>query len=334
MIPASTLSHPANKIDWPWDEAPGPIHATMPDGSPWPRISIVTPSYNQGQFIEETIRSVLLQGYPNLEYIIIDGGSTDNSVEIIKTYEPWLTYWISEPDRGQSHAINKGIEKATGDWIAWLNSDDIYLPDALFKIATTIAQSTQPIAWIVGTTIYTDQELRETARFEPGVYITSGKQKKYDVLSWIDFVCVKRSRITLPQPSSFWLRSAVLQAGGIDESLIYAMDLELYGRLAYQGFRPVLLKEVLACFRTHHEQKTSNYPIPFWEEELKIVSNWVDRDNGMQKEKLERYGIWLEEQIKCHPYQVIYESTEIRFKNLLKSIFPSIYEQLKKRYGN
>ena len=86
-----------------------------PDGSAWPRISIVTPSYNQGQFIEETIRSILLQGYPDLEYIIIDGGSTDQSVEIIRKYEPWLTYWVSEKDRGQSHAINKGFERASGE---------------------------------------------------------------------------------------------------------------------------------------------------------------------------------------------------------------------------
>ena len=102
----------------------------MPDAN-YPRISIVTPSYNQGQFIEQTIRSVLLQNYPNLEYIIIDGGSTDNTVETIEKYEQYITYWVSEPDRGQSHAINKGFARCTGEIMAWLNSDDLYLPSAL-----------------------------------------------------------------------------------------------------------------------------------------------------------------------------------------------------------
>src|SRR5215469_2917833 len=106
---------PAGHTGWPWTIESMPSPPARTDGSPWPTISIVTPSYNQGQFIEETIRSVLLQGYPALEYIIIDGGSTDQSVEIIKKYEPWLTYWISESDRGQSHAINKGFKRATGE---------------------------------------------------------------------------------------------------------------------------------------------------------------------------------------------------------------------------
>src|SRR5262245_23266161 len=96
---------PPSKTGWPWTEESPPLPETMPDGSPWPRLSIVTPSYNQGQFIEATIRSVLLQGYPNLEYVVIDGASTDNSVGIIKQYEKWLTYWVSEPDSGQSCAI-------------------------------------------------------------------------------------------------------------------------------------------------------------------------------------------------------------------------------------
>ena len=100
---------------------------SLPDRRPWPRVSIVTPSYNQSEFIEETIRSVLLQGYPNLEYIILDGASTDGSVDIIRKYAPWLAYWVSEPDRGQTHAINQGWRYATGNIVTYINSDDCYL---------------------------------------------------------------------------------------------------------------------------------------------------------------------------------------------------------------
>ena len=132
---------PAGKSGWPWTVETPPVPLARPDGSPWPRISIVTPSYNQGQFIEETIRSVLLQGYPDLEYIIIDGGSTDQSVEIIKKYEAWLTYSVSENDGGQSHAINKGFERATGVLLSWLNSDDVLLPDALAAVAARLSSS-------------------------------------------------------------------------------------------------------------------------------------------------------------------------------------------------
>ena len=104
---------PPGKTGWPWTEESPRLADMMHDGQPWPRVSIVTPSYNQAEYIEETIRPVLLQGYPDLEYIVIDGGSTDGSVEIIRTYAPWLTYWVSEPDRGQTYAINKGWMRAT-----------------------------------------------------------------------------------------------------------------------------------------------------------------------------------------------------------------------------
>ena len=126
---------PEGKIGWPWTEQSEPLPDKMPDGSEWPQISIVTPSYNQGQFIEETIRSVLLQGYPNLEFIIIDGGSTDNSVEIIKKYAPWFSSWVSEPDNGQSHALNKGFRMVTGSLIGWQNSDDYYHSQAFMEVA-------------------------------------------------------------------------------------------------------------------------------------------------------------------------------------------------------
>jgi glycosyltransferase involved in cell wall biosynthesis len=126
---------PPGKTGWPWTVETKQLSAVRSDGSLWPRISIVTPSYNQGQFIEETIRSVLLQGYPDLDYVVIDGGSSDESVDIIRKYQPWLSYWVSEKDRGQAHAINKGFARGTGSLGAYLNSDDTYLPGALHYVA-------------------------------------------------------------------------------------------------------------------------------------------------------------------------------------------------------
>ena len=120
-------SLPAGKAGWPWTKESQRKSVASGDGMPpLPRLSVVTPCYNQESFIEETIRSVLLQGYPDLEYIIIDGGSTDGTLDVIQKYEPWLTHWESKPDRGQSHAINKGWKLATGEMVGWLNSDDIY----------------------------------------------------------------------------------------------------------------------------------------------------------------------------------------------------------------
>jgi len=132
---------PDGYTGWPWTEETPPLPPIMLDGKPWPKISIVTPSYNQGQFIEETIRSILLQNYPNLEYIIIDGASTDNSVDIIKKYERWITYWVTEKDRGQAQAINKGIYRASGDIFNWINSDDLLLPKVLRLVAEVSGQT-------------------------------------------------------------------------------------------------------------------------------------------------------------------------------------------------
>ena len=129
IIPLS----PIDKTGWPWNEETDP--SVYDSSIQWPRITIVTPTYNQGQFIEETIRSILLQNYPNLEYIIMDGGSTDDTVEIIKKYEPWISYWVSEKDKGQSDAINKGSARATGEIFNWINSDDCLTKGALKLVA-------------------------------------------------------------------------------------------------------------------------------------------------------------------------------------------------------
>ena len=142
---------PAGCKGWPWTEGPELVPDTGPDGRSWPVISIVTPSFNQGRFLEETIRSVLLQGYPSLEYIVMDGGSTDDSVDIIRKYEPWLMFWASGPDQGQSDAINKGFERATGAIWGYINSDDLYEPDAL-RTAAEIFLSGAEVHLVAGTT--------------------------------------------------------------------------------------------------------------------------------------------------------------------------------------
>jgi glycosyltransferase involved in cell wall biosynthesis len=132
---------PPGKTGWPWTEETAPLPATAPGGKSWPRISIVTPNYNYGAYLEAAIRSVILQGYPNLEYFVIDGGSSDRSVEILRKYEPWLTYWESERDRGQTHAINKGLARCTGEVVNWLCSDDMLMPGALEAIGRCFAAS-------------------------------------------------------------------------------------------------------------------------------------------------------------------------------------------------
>jgi glycosyltransferase involved in cell wall biosynthesis len=127
-------SPPHGKLGWPWNEETPPLPQSI-NGQPWPRISIVTPSFNQGQFLEETIRSILLQGYPNLEYVIMDGGSTDDSVEIIRKYQEHLSFWVSEKDAGQSDAINKGFARCSGELLNWINSDDVLMLGALRAVA-------------------------------------------------------------------------------------------------------------------------------------------------------------------------------------------------------
>jgi glycosyltransferase involved in cell wall biosynthesis len=196
---------------WPWTEETSFLPYTMPDGRPWPKISIVTPSYNQSEFIEETIRSVLLQGYPDSEYIIIDGGSTDKSIEIIKKYEPWLTYWVSEPDRGQAHAINKGFKKATGEIVAWINSDDVYFPGVL-GIVANLFYINQCCDIVYGNCIFIDDQGKSVKRY---------RTNHFDFKKFL----VKHS---IPQPSMFFKQQILCRFGYLDENLDYSFDRKLW----------------------------------------------------------------------------------------------------------
>lgn len=289
---------PSDKIGWPWTTRFETQDAKTQTASKYPVISIVTPSFNQGKYIEETIRSVLLQHYPNLEYIIIDGGSTDGTLEIIRKYEPWLAYWVSERDHGQAEAINKGLKHSTGDWLAWLNSDDLYLPGALGHVAQVAADN--PTAnWIVGITSMCDVALVEQSQYRPYVRTAPGLDRDFLTGTWVDFVCRKKSGVLLPQPSTFWSRLAWVEAGPVNENLRYSMDIDYWARLAHSGFSPVCVDVKLAAYRQHEKTKTSEGKIPFRQEELVCVQGWVNQSTGNEQRILQRYNDWLAKRILC-----------------------------------
>jgi glycosyltransferase involved in cell wall biosynthesis len=230
------------KTGWPWTEESPPSPDVMPGGSPWPRITIVTPSYNQREFIEETIRSVLLQGYPDLEYVIMDGGSTDGSVEIIRRYEPWLSHLRIGPDGGQAAALAAGFEQATGEILAWLNSDDRYGPGTLRRVAAFFA-GRPTVVFGNGDVNYIDHEGHLVQRIwalRPTRFITSN----LGAHCW-------------PQQGCFWRRSAYARVGGIDSSLRFCMDRDLFIRLAGSGRGRRIPGPPLADFRIHDQAKSS-----------------------------------------------------------------------------
>jgi len=212
----------------------------------FPKFTIVTPSYNQGQYIEKTIDSVLSQGYPNLEYIIIDGGSKDGTVEIIKKYERHLAYWVSEPDRGQSHAINKGMEKASGQYLTWLNSDDWYLPNALNLMAEMFAKN-PAIGMVVGAGRMIDQSGKVIHHFSPTQKITLDS-----MYAWLN-------RGSFLQPSSAFTREAWHLAGKIDENIHIALDLDLWLRMARAGVLFETTSSVLSEALIHPDAKTTAF---------------------------------------------------------------------------
>lgn len=236
-------SHPINKTGWPWIEESSLLLLTMPDGNPWPKISIVTPSYNQGQFLEETIRSVLLQNYPNLEYIIIDGGSTDNSVEIIKKYEPWLTYWVSEKDGGQAHAINKGFYRSSGQILNWLNSDDILLPGAFEAAASCLSGHLDKAVVVYGNRYRID---KNSAVFDFDLPPNYLNLLLFRIGSWI------------PQETAFFTKVAYVLAGGLSESRQFSLDYDLWLKCISRGASFIKIQAFMGSMRFHDECKSCN----------------------------------------------------------------------------
>ncbi|GAB4502532.1 MAG: hypothetical protein Fur0035_20860 [Anaerolineales bacterium] len=219
-----------------------------------PLVSIVTPSFNQARYLERTICSVLAQDYPRLEYFIMDGGSSDASPEIIRRYESRLAGWVSEPDRGQTDAINKGFALARGEIFAWLNSDDTYNPGAI-AAAVNFLQENPQVGLVYGDANFIDENDRVLGRF---------------AAAQTDLARLRRGYVHIPQQAAFWRADLWRQLGPLDPSFYFAMDYDLWVRLAQHSEIRYLPGAAWANFRLHASGKTIAADDRCWPEMLKV----------------------------------------------------------------
>jgi glycosyltransferase involved in cell wall biosynthesis len=264
---------PAGAKGWPWtEEAPrvGP-EVTCP------RVTLVTPSYMQGQFLEETLRSVLLQGYPDLEYFVIDGGSTDQSVEIIRRYEPWLAGWVSEKDDGHPAAVNKGWRRATGEILAYINSDDWYFPGAIAKAAAAFQKNPQ-VSWLSGEVCNGWESGADDVHHTP--HATSLVE------------CLGRKNYGFHQPGMFWRRSLMEKIGYLSEERTYSYCHDFFIRSMLAGHEMLCLPEKIAFFRWHRASQTRANVHGFLEGDWKVFHRYEDRLNAEDRGRARR---WLQE---------------------------------------
>jgi glycosyltransferase involved in cell wall biosynthesis len=218
-----------------------------------PLVSIVTPSFNQARYLEATIQTVLSQNYPRLEYIIVDGGSTDGSVEIIRKYESKLAWWVSEKDQGQTDAINKGFAHAKGDFLAWLNSDDTYEPNALSS-AVNFLQAHPEVGLVYGDANYINEENRIIGRFPA---------------AQTDLIRLRRGYVHIPQQAALFRADLWHAVGPLDPSFYFAMDYDLWVRLAMHS-QVKYVPQTWANFRLHTSGKTISADDRCWPEMLRV----------------------------------------------------------------
>lgn len=240
-----------------------------------PKISLITPTLNQGKFIRDAIQSVLSQNYPNLEYIVIDGGSTDHTVDILKSYGNKLI-WISEKDKGQSDAINKGLKMATGEVISYLNSDDYLQPGVLTKIGAFFAGNTQAF-WVTGKCYTVDDKGREARKL---ITLYKNIFLKYlrnrNIFYIVQFIS---------QPSTFWRRSVLDKIGLFDTGLSYDMDYDYWLRI-WQKYRLYFLDDYLSSYRVHRASKAVLSPETQFQVEFDIIRRYTDSNVILSLHKL------------------------------------------------
>jgi glycosyltransferase involved in cell wall biosynthesis len=256
--------------------------------APAPTISLVTPSYQQGPFIERTIRSVLTQGYPNLEYVVQDGGSTDETASILQRYGDRLTHWASESDTGHANALNRGFSSTTGEIMGWLNSDDLLLPGALSFVADYLAR--HPDVDVV----YGNRLMIDDCDAEIGAWILPPHDDL--ALTLADFV---------PQETLFWRRRIWDAAGGrVDESFSYALDWDLLLRFHEAGARMVRLRRFIGAFRVHDEQRTSAEHLRGLEEMARLRERVHGRPMSLEEVNA-RLQPYLRRHVRAHLRQRI-----------------------------
>jgi len=248
---------PPGKVGWPWTEETPPDAEPVPGKSALPRVSVVTPSFNQGRFLEETIRSVLLQGYPDLEYIVIDGGSSDESVEIIRKYQDWLAYWVSEKDSGQAHAINKGFSHATGEICAYLNSDDVFCRNALRTVTSFLDKHSEAAL------AYADCQIIDELSATNDRWVAP----EFDLPELL-FRCY------IAQPASFWRKSKMATVGDFNADMHYAFDYQMWLRMAAAGQTFSHLPLTLAQHRKAEGTKTVSRPEAFTAEVVSALETF------------------------------------------------------------